>query len=855
MESNSRVLQTVVEIAGSLSPTLKSSVEKACDQLDNINVKAAAVAAAAAAGFVAVGKAILEAGKALVELGDEYDKAMQKVSAQTGATGDELEELGEVVKTVYGDNFGDSMEDAAAAVAEVKQLTDLEGDALASAAEDALSLAKAFEFDVSESTRAASALMKNFGITADEAYNIIAYGAQNGANQNGDMLDVLNEYAAQYSALGLSADQFVQGLVAAGDEGVFSMDKVGDAVKEFNIRSKDLSTTSAEAYALLGMDADEMFARFAAGGETANEAFFEVLDALNNMDDPLAKNTAAVNLFGTQYEDLGESILPILASMEEATLDNVDALEAINEVQYGDLQTMWQGIVRQLEVSLLPLASTLLDSIKGLMPAVSDLADAVIPLITETSEILTPLITDTFAELLPMVSSLIQPIMQIANTVLKKVLPPLMRIITAVLPVIIQLVEMIAIAVEPVLDVLGAVLPIIAELIEAIMTVLGRLLSTLMPVLSELLGEITPILTSLVEAVLPVLISLLDTLMPILDIVLSVLEPILDVVVAILKPILTLINSLLGPLMSMIQSLVGDALAPLADAIGVVADLFSGTLGAALSVVTPLIEMITGVLSGLIDFITNIFSGNWSGAWQSIADIFSNIWNGIVNFFKGLINGLIGIVETGLNAIIGLINNITGGLSKVWTWTGIPAIPEIPTVKLPRLASGGFTDGVSIAGEEGMEAVISFDPVYHAQNVELWHQAGELLGVIDTVEMSDEARAGVTAAVHSLDVTAAVQTLEVSVADGQQETQLTKAGELATMDEFSLGSLTETTIIYYDFSNFTWAPRVETDGSSDTWTADDIVEHLRDHASEFFDWLDDWLRMKEEGRYDRVTVY
>ncbi|HIU80009.1 MAG TPA: phage tail tape measure protein [Candidatus Coproplasma excrementipullorum] len=855
MESNSRVLQTVVEIAGSLSPTLKSSVEKACDQLDNINVKAAAVAAAAAAGFVAVGKAILEAGKALVELGDEYDKAMQKVSAQTGATGDELEELGEVVKTVYGDNFGDSMEDAAAAVAEVKQLTDLEGDALASAAEDALSLAKAFEFDVSESTRAASALMKNFGITADEAYNIIAYGAQNGANQNGDMLDVLNEYAAQYSALGLSADQFVQGLVAAGDEGVFSMDKVGDAVKEFNIRSKDLSTTSAEAYALLGMDADEMFARFAAGGETANEAFFEVLDALNNMDDPLAKNTAAVNLFGTQYEDLGESILPILASMEEATLDNVDALEAINEVQYGDLQTMWQGIVRQLEVSLLPLASTLLDSIKGLMPAVSDLADAVIPLITETSEILTPLITDTFAELLPMVSSLIQPIMQIANTVLKKVLPPLMRIITAVLPVIIQLVEMIAIAVEPVLDVLGAVLPIIAELIEAIMTVLGRLLSTLMPVLSELLGEITPILTSLVEAVLPVLISLLDTLMPILDIVLSVLEPILDVVVAILKPILTLINSLLGPLMSMIQSLVGDALAPLADAIGVVADLFSGTLGAALSVVTPLIEMITGVLSGLIDFITNIFSGNWSGAWQSIADIFSNIWNGIVNFFKGLINGLIGIVETGLNAIIGLINNITGGLSKVWTWTGIPAIPEIPTVKLPRLASGGFTDGVSIAGEEGMEAVISFDPAYHAQNVELWHHAGELLGVIDTVEMSDEARAGVTAAVRSLDVTAAVQTLEVSVADGQQATQLTKAGELATMDEFSLGSLTETTIIYYDFSNFTWAPRVETDGSSDTQTADDIVERLRDHASEFFDWLDDWLRMKEEGRYDRVTVY
>lgn len=846
MESNSRVLQTVVEIAGNISPTLKTSVEKACGQLDKVNVKAVAAAAAAVTGFAMVGKAVLEAGKALVKLGDEYDKAMQKVSAQTGATGAELEELGEVVKTVYGDNFGDTMEDAAAAVAEVKQLTDLEGDALASAAEAALSLSKAFEFDVSESTRAASALMKNFGITADEAYNIIAYGAQNGANQNGDMLDVLNEYAAQYSALGLSADQFVQGLVAAGDEGVFSMDKVGDAVKEFNIRSKDLSTTSAEAYALLGMDADEMFARFAAGGETANEAFFEVLDALNNMDDPLAKNTAAVNLFGTQYEDLGEAILPILSSMEEATLDNVDALEAINEVQYGDLQSLWQGIVRQLEVSLLPLASTLLESIKGLMPVVSDVADAVIPIITEMAELLTPLITDTVAELLPLLTSLLKPITRIANTVLKKVIPPLMRIITAVLPVIIQLVELIAIAVEPVLDLLGSVLPIIAELIEAIMTVLGKLLSAVMPVLSELLGEIMPVLTSIIEAVLPVLIALLETLMPILDLVLAVLEPILDLAMAILKPIMTLINSLLGPLMSLIQSLVGDALAPLADMISMVADLFTGSLGVALSVITPYIEMVTNVLSGLIDFITNVFQGNWSGAWQSISNIFSSIWNGIVGFFKGVINGLIGIVETGLNAIINLINNITGGLSKVWTWTGIPEIPKIPTVTLPRLAAGGFTDGVSIAGEEGTEAVISFDPAYHNRNVELWQQAGQLLGVVDTIEMSDTARA---------EVTAAIQSLDVGVVETQPETQLTKAGELAAMDEFTLGGLTETTVIYYDFSGFTWAPRVETADDGKPQTADDVLDRLREHEAEFFDWLEQWLRMKEEGRYDRVAVY
>ena len=70
---------------------------------------------------------------------------------------------------------------------------------------------------------------------------------------------------------------------------MFSIDKVGDAVKEFNLRAKDGSNTTIEAFQALGMNADEMTKRFAAGGESAEEAFFEVVNALNNMDDPIAK--------------------------------------------------------------------------------------------------------------------------------------------------------------------------------------------------------------------------------------------------------------------------------------------------------------------------------------------------------------------------------------------------------------------------------------------------------------------------------------------------------------------------------------------------------------------------------------
>ena len=119
------------------------------------------------------------------------------------------------------------------------------------------------------------------------------------------------------------------------------MDKVGDAVKEFNIRAKDGSDTSAQAFEAMGMNADEMTARFAAGGEVASAAFFEVVNALNAMEDPVQKNAAAVGLFGTMYEDLEANVLPVLSSIETGTINVDNALATVTD-QAGSLSDNWQ---------------------------------------------------------------------------------------------------------------------------------------------------------------------------------------------------------------------------------------------------------------------------------------------------------------------------------------------------------------------------------------------------------------------------------------------------------------------------------------------------------------------------------
>lgn len=319
--------------ASEATEELPNASEQAAEEAEGAGNKGTDAIGAVAGALAAAGitAKVMEIAGAVYELAGSFSEAEKTIVGATGATGRELDELMSNSLDVYASSSAENLNEVAAGMMNVKTATGLTGDALEEATDAALVLNNVLGYEVSESSRTAGALMKNFGVSAQEAYNLIAIGAQNGADKNGDLLDVLNEYSAQYSALGLSAEEFVSSLVDGAEAGVFSVDKVGDAVKEFNIRAKDGSDTTAEAFELLGMNADVMSEKFAAGGDTARTAFFEVVNALESMDDPMAKNAAAVGLFGTQYEDLEATVLPVLSGIEGGTLDMYDAVGTLAE--------------------------------------------------------------------------------------------------------------------------------------------------------------------------------------------------------------------------------------------------------------------------------------------------------------------------------------------------------------------------------------------------------------------------------------------------------------------------------------------------------------------------------------------
>lgn len=237
----------------------KTDLSKVKKEMDNVkssadNLKSAVgdavkdvVAATAAVGGAVTGAIVSANGE---------KKALNSLQAQAGLTAEEMTKYKDVLEDVYKGNFGESQEEVANVLALIKQTTnETNPSKLKDMTENLFTLRDTYDYDFVETLRAVNMLMEQFGVTGDEAFNLIAQGSQKGLNKNGDLLDTINEYSVHYKQLGYDANEFFNSLENGSKAGTFSIDKLGDAMKEFGIRSKDTASSTQEGFALLGYGA------------------------------------------------------------------------------------------------------------------------------------------------------------------------------------------------------------------------------------------------------------------------------------------------------------------------------------------------------------------------------------------------------------------------------------------------------------------------------------------------------------------------------------------------------------------------------------------------------------------------
>ena len=274
------------------------------------------------------------------------------------------------------------------------------------------------------------------------------------------------------------------------------------------------------------------------------------------------------------------------------------------------------------------------------------------------------------------------------------------------------------------------------------------------------------------------------------------------------------VATLIGNAIQTILPVIENIVMVLVNVVATVAPPIIAAVSQIFANISNVVTSLQGVFDGLIQFITGVFTGNWAQAWGGVKQIFGNAFDALVELCKIPINAVIGVI----NGAIRGINSIVGGGVTIPDWLpGGGGTFSLHLNEIPMLAKGGFTDGVSIAGEAGTEAVISFDPSVRSANIANWQKAGQMLGV-DPVQAASVAGAG------------SLTTDRVEVAD-------IGGGSPAPGGTTAVGG-----------GSFTFSPNITIQGNADYSV---MMNAMTDAKEQFEQWFNEMMRKQQRTAYAR----
>ncbi len=696
-------------------------------------VTGAAVAAGAAVGTALV-KGLSDA------ISDEA--GVDLLQAQLGLSEEEAGRIGEVASTAYRNAWGDSLADVQNTVAVLDtSFEDLGSDRLGNLTKQAEAISDVFGTEVEPTVQSASELVSSgLAGSAEEAFDLLTEGLRKmPAGIRDELFAASNEYGDFFADLGFTGTEAFGLLTDAAEDGVFGIDKTGDALKELTIRATDMSTASMAAYETAGLDGEEMAAKILAGGDTAREGFDEIVAGLAGIEDPVDQANAAIALFGTPLEDLSVSEIP----------DFLDSLADVG-AGLGDVE----GSADDLADTVSDNASAKIEAFKR--KALGGLADF-------TAEHLLPRLEE-FGEWL---SDVLPPIIADVRAWFERNWPAIQRTMETVFdwlvntawPIARDVFNGIRDAVQAVVDWVRDNWPTIQEVVARVVEFFEDVVA---PVISEVVGFLVEQFDGVVEWVRENWPKIQETVRTVMNVVRTSIETVLNIIrelwdrfgdniLAAVESTWETVKSLIDGAMSVIKGVIEVVMGIITldwdTAWGGIKRILSGVWEAMSGIVTGTIEMIKLALSNAWIAIKGVASVAWDGIRLAIkgyidliVSYFTDLPNALLDllgrFFaaardlgksivRGIGEGLIGIgraitapFKAAWNAVARLWNSTVGNISiSVPDW--VPGIGgngfDMPN--LPTLHSGGFVGDpngpardVPIMAQQG-EYVLSRDDV------------------------------------------------------------------------------------------------------------------------------------------------
>lgn len=635
----------------------------------------------------AVGDKIQDIGTKAMDAYSETKNAVIKVNAYFGETGQAAEESANVIKSVYSDGVGESMDSVADAVLMVKKnLGDLSETDLTNLTQQAITLDELYGIDMNETLRGVNSLMQQYGLTAQEAMDYIVVGTQNGLDKTNELGDNLSEYAGKFSQAGYSASEYFQLLDNGLKNGAYNLDKVNDAINEVTTRLVD--GTIGESIGSFSIKTQELFTSWQNGGATQKQVIDSIVADIGNCTNQQEALNLAALAFGTMAEDGNLKFITSLTSVG-STYDSVrGAAQGMFDATTTPMQQM-ESNTRKLQQALVPLGEKLAELANAILPPLVSVITTIggwferLPGPVQNFVIILGALLVAFTALTPVIAAI-----SVAMGALNISMLPIIAVIAAVAAAIAGIIAII--------QNWGAITQWFGELWNTICTGIGAMVDSLKAWFSNLWTHLQSVwegICNVVQTAVMLLGSIIQGAIDIITlpfqmiwenckgIVSSVWEGIKSVVSSAIHAVSSTISSVMGAIKNVISTVWNAISSKISSVLNAIKTTVSTIFNAVKSVASSVWNGIKSVISSVVDGIKSKVSSVFNGVKSTVTSIFNGIKSTATSVWNGIKDAIIKPVEAAKNAVKGIIDKITGFFSGMKL--------ELPKIKLPHFKISG----------------------------------------------------------------------------------------------------------------------------------------------------------------------
>lgn len=635
----------------------------------------------------AVGDKIQDIGTKAMDAYSETENAVIKVNAYFGETGQAAEESANVIKSVYSDGVGESMDSVADAVLMVKKnLGDLSETDLTNLTQQAITLDELYGIDMNETLRGVNSLMQQYGLTAQEAMDYIVVGTQNGLDKTNELGDNLSEYAGKFSQAGYSASEYFQLLDNGLKNGAYNLDKVNDAINEVTTRLVD--GTIGESIGSFSTKTQELFTSWQNGGATQKQVIDSIVADIGNCTNQQEALNLADLAFGTMAEDGNLKFITSLTSVG-STYDSVKgSAQGMFDATTTPMQQM-ESNTRKLQQALVPLGEKLAELANAILPPLVSVITTIggwferLPGPVQNFVIILGALLAAFTALTPVIAAI-----SVAMGALNISMLPIIAVIAAVAAAIAGIIAII--------QNWGAITQWFGELWNTICTGIGAMVDSLKAWFSNLWTHLQSVwegICNVVQTAVMLLGSIIQGAVDIITlpfqmiwenckgIVSSVWEGIKSVVSSAIHAVSSTISSVMGAIKNVISTVWNAISSKVSSVLNTIKTTVSTVFNAVKSVASSIWNGIKSVISSVVDGIKSKVSSVFNGVKSTVTSIFNGIKSTATSVWNGIKDAIIKPVEAAKNAVKGIIDKITGFFSGMKL--------ELPKIKLPHFKISG----------------------------------------------------------------------------------------------------------------------------------------------------------------------